>query len=217
MADCNQCRIFLPPYTRLLPQVQKLTKTMTAIVHSLAIAESCDDDKGGSINDDGTDDEDSKNHQMHMQGVKLLSRVLLAVMNSSAPPMRKKVDAIRAINGRHVADGLVDGPVFCAVTGVELEDMCVEVRPAGKTSAATSGATPMLVGMEHNPATTNTTTANAHQQYIYLRPIVVHTDLEHFFNMFWYCFKLEHVVRHMARCWLEDYNALSTTSAPAAS
>jgi hypothetical protein len=197
---------------------------MAAIVHSLEVAEACNDDNGGKPDENGdTDDVDRyKNHQMQMQmqGATQLSKVLLAVMNSSAPPMRKKVDAIKAINNRHVPDALVNGPVFCAVTGVELEEMCIEVRPAGKTSAANAAADAVSQTQcaDQNHAAANNNTQQQQQQYVYLRPLVVHTDLEHFFNMFWYCYKLEHVVRHIARCWLEDCNnaAPPTTAAAAA-
>ncbi len=32
----------------------------------------------------------------------------------------------------------------------------------------------------------------------------MHPDFEHFFSMFWFCCKIEHIVRHMTKCWLED-------------
>jgi hypothetical protein len=151
----------------------------------------------------------------------MLSKVLVSAMNSSGPPVRKKVDAIKAINSKHVSDGLVDGPVFCAVTGVELEDMCVEVRPAGRYSSHSSSSASALETTARDigiPSDGDATSAvgcadlppaqpDRHPN-AYLSPLVVHTDLEHFFHMFWYCYKIEHVVRHMARCWLEDFNAL---------
>jgi uncharacterized membrane protein YgcG len=35
-------------------------------------------------------------------------------------------------------------------------------------------------------------------------PLVVHTNLEHFFFMFWFAYKIEHIVRNMARCWMDE-------------
>lgn len=39
--------------------------------------------------------------------------------------------------------------------------------------------------------------------------MVVHPDFEHFFHMLWYSSKIEHVVRHMGRCWMEDFQSLN--------
>ncbi len=59
--------------------------------------------------------------------------------------------------------------------------------------AATAGVSPHVV-IAHHP-----------QQ----PPVVVHPDLEHFFHMLWYSSKIEHVVRHMAKCWMEDFQSQS--------
>ena len=111
----------------------------------------------------------------------MLGSALSACMNSSTPPVSRPVASVR----QALARCLVDGPVQCGVTGAVLEDQCIEVRASSKSS---------------QPA--------AEQGGVLLHPpVVVHPDFEHFFNMLWYCSKIEHVVRHMGKCWMEDFQS----------
>jgi hypothetical protein len=57
-----------------------------------------------------------------------------------------------------------------------LEDECLELKPAGK---AQGGAGPAPAAL-------------------------VRVDFEHFFTMLWFCYKIDHVIRQFAKCWMDD-------------
>jgi hypothetical protein len=63
-----------------------------------------------------------------------------------------------------------------------LDDECLEIKPMGK------GKQPSAAGAVEE----------------HFMPVVVRVEFEHFFNLLWYCSKIEHAVKMMARCWAED-------------
>ena len=209
-----------------ISKLQKQVKALSAIVHSVAVAENdnkswgegmfgqqgnaghysedacegaCERECGGDAKTDPSGCvEGITLLLMHRQGKKPLSKVLTEAMNSSSPPCKKRVDAVKALASKHQPDGFKDVPIFCAITGLQLEDMCIEIRPAGRctpSSSSSSGNNGLQqTRVQHNPAA-------------YTGALVVHPEFEHFFNMFWFCCKIEHIVRHMGKCWMEDNSA----------
>ena len=118
-----------------------------------------------------------------------LAHALRACVNSSVPPLMRTAGAVRQAVARCQQqqqqqpknEGAV---VHCCITGAALEDQCIEVRAASKGGGG--GPHVQQQQQQQNP------------------PVVVHCDFEHFFHMLWYCSKIEHVVRHMGKCWMED-------------
>ena len=128
-----------------------------------------------------------------------LGVVLSACLNSSTPPVSRQVNAVRQVLARCGTASpcsVETGVVRCSITGSPLEDQCIEVRAASKAPASASA-----------PIATKEPSANH-----LLPPVVVHQDFEHFFNMLWFCSKIEHVVRHTGKCWMEDFHQLGGTS-----
>ena len=90
------------------------------------------------------------------------------------------------------------------VAGTSISEGCVEQQQQVGSSSRGGGS-----GKAHEPSSGKKTASSASASaagaaMMYQPAVVVHPDLEHFFTMFWYCYKIEHVVRHMARCWVED-------------
>jgi hypothetical protein len=103
-----------------------------------------------------------------------LSYAMACTMSSTSPPTLKSVELARAAVVRQSALG--GESVRCCVTGALLEGDCLELKPSGK-----------------GPGGVGTTPA-----------VLVRSDFEHFFSMLWFCFRIEHVIRQFAKCWMDD-------------
>lgn len=188
-------------------KVQKLIKALSGIVHTMKCAEENTDisRKGGG------------------NGPMLFSSVLTEVMNCSSPPCRKRVETVRTtldkFHHQIMANTIIQKqdtsselivPVRCSVTGVELDEDCIEVRPMTKS---TSFVTPLLQSKDANKEDDDAGTFEKPSSSCSVKkvrhvtlhpPIVVHPNLEHFFQMFWFVCKIEHIVRNMARSWMDE-------------
>ena len=119
---------------------------------------------------------------------------------SSSPPTLKRVNLIQGTAmSRHShqgSRGVQENAVVCCVTGSVLDDMCVELRGAYKRSA-TAGTSPDNRNDEKDAEAADLPHPSPSPA---LEPsVVVHPDLLHFFNLLWYCCKMEHVVRSIVR------------------
>ena len=126
-----------------------------------------------------------------------LGRTLVSCVNNSFPPCRKGAESVRLAmcKGRSAVSsgtaGGVDDTLRCSATGTSIEGGCVEIRGNARSASSSSSSS-----APHDTAGQTAVSAG---------PVVVHMDLEHFFHMLWFCSKIEHVIRHMSRSWMEEH------------
>lgn len=184
------------------------------------------------------------------------SSVLLACMNSSSPPCKKTVQNVKLAVAKHRASvdhhhnhhhhhhnqharstdddavppntAVAYMPV-CCVTGVLLEDECIEIRGIVRSGAtvgsshSSSGArgqskqrgVQKKEGVDPGSASVEEDAVRVHESSdvrattiappVAQMPLIVHPDLHHFFHVFWFCSKIEHIVRHFSRCWMDQH------------
>ena len=192
-------------------KVQKLSKLMVCVLNSLKLA-----DAECSRRGENADPSASSSYPS-------LGLAMGSCVNSSTPPVVRQVNAVRAAFARccqrvePVGGGVV---VRCCVTGAVLDDQCVEVRACSKvsqhqqmlTSAKRKAEDLSTSGDEdHQEDSIPGTMPPPHHPLNPLQPpVVVHQDFEHFFSMLWFSGKIEHVVRHMAKCWMDDFQTLAS-------
>lgn len=125
----------------------------------------------------------------------------METFSSSCPPTVKKVEAVRAAFARHhqTCNGAAvgSGPIVCSVTGVALEDTCVELR--GMYKVHNSSSRGGVDEGEEDETSVQPIVPGSACAPVFEPPVVVHADLFHFFSMLWYCCKMEHIVRSLAR------------------
>ena len=156
-----------------------------------------------------------------------LDSVLKACSTSSVPPVKKRVDSVRHLllsrgmkkvvaaapfmpsgeeeEGRKGENGTSSAEddhslslpsssssssIRCSLTGasLDMDEFCVEVKAASAKQPKSSSS-----------SSQSGSAADA---------VVVRASFEHFFNVMWYCTRLEYAIRFMARCWFEDHGRM---------
>ncbi len=188
-------------------KVQKILKTLAGIVQTLRHVE-MQETEWAHIAPNAA--------SRAIVGKRPLSVTLHEVMNSTSPPVRKRVDSVRPYFAKLTPPCLT---VCCVVTGVELDDECIELRACGKGVVSPAASFPASADGEDNAAGVVAAAGGSGgcKQTVFHPPVVAHPALEHFFHMFWYCSKIEHVVRQMARSWMEDNGIVLATPAASSS
>ena len=237
-----------------ISKVQKLSKMLTCMLGTVKVAEKLHQQKMLAA----AGDKNSKEEGLLPVG---LANALHACMNSSSPPVLKRVETVwqsmlkqqqqQQISSKSSSSSRT---VRCCISNVVLEDDCLEVRASyrssqsrGSTSGAAASSKPKRkkasedddeeddendqgdgnddraggAGSDNESDDCNGGNKNTDQGKltatcsaaspasggILHAAIVVHPDFAHFFHLFWFCSKIEHVVRHMARSWMEDFRA----------
>ena len=171
-----------------ISKMQRMEKTIICVISSLGLAEQ----QAGS--------------DSHLSQTSVHAAVS-ACVSSSSPPVTKRVDVIRQAMTRH---DQLSSVIRCAATGIVLDDACIEVKAASRAPATVGG------GSDLRRATVNCeqpSIPSSNPAAVFQLPVVVHPNFEHFFHMLWYCCKIEHVVRHTAKCWMEDFQHSSNFTA----
>jgi hypothetical protein len=202
-------------------KIQRQVKTLIGMVNSLKCVEEgiMEQTVVGAFPTSVQNHHSDSNEPPQQTHKRTLYSVLSDVMNSSTPPTQRRVHSIKPVPIPGCKFPSFEDPssvapsVYCSVTGIKLDDLCVEVKPSGRIqqrlqrdeAGCEKKEEEEESATKENGNGTSCATKQKHQSLI-TAAVFVHADLEHFFNMFWFCYKIEHIVRHMARCWLEDYN-----------
>jgi hypothetical protein len=167
-----------------ISNVQKLNGMLTCVVNTLKQAE----ERCASISHG--DEALNAGPPGAAHDMPRLTHAVVCTMSSTSPPVRRRVEHVKAAISKGLEhaqqvnqqqqqqqqQGALCAPLRCCITGSVLEDECLELKPAGKAQG----------GMVPAPAA------------------LVRVDFEHFFTMLWFCYKIDHVIRQFAKCWMDD-------------